>query len=60
MTKSKKPSVSDLSKPKRKTDREKISSMPQAAAGDPIFTGGFRIGMTRLRNSSTKPIKGDK
>ena len=44
----------------RKTDREVFSSVPQAPADHPIFTGGFRIGMTRLRNSSTKPIKGDK
>jgi hypothetical protein len=59
-TKPKKHPVSDQSGPRRKTDREVISSMPQVAADDPIFTGGFRIGMTRLRNSSTKPIKGDK
>ena len=44
----------------RKTDREVISSVPQLPADHPIYTGGFRIGMTRLRNSSTKPIKGDK
>jgi hypothetical protein len=43
-----------------KTDREVISSMPFAPPDDPVYTSGFRIGMTRLRNSSTKPIKGDK
>ena len=60
MTKSKKHPVSDQSGPRRKTDREVISSVPFAPADDPVYTSGFRIGMTRLRNSSAKPIKGDK
>jgi hypothetical protein len=60
MTKQKKLSVADQSNTGQLTDREKISSMPQLPADHPVYTGGFRIGMTRLRNSSTKPIKGEK
>lgn len=48
----------------RKTAREVISSIPTASPDNPIFRNGWRIGATRLRNSSPKkppqkPRKGE-